>query len=89
VSPTHYDAITPGWRLVDVVIEGDSVRVSGIDPWEHAWTRESRTIVVAHPSYPHQRHVLDVWQVAGPDGSAIFAAGELSNGVWSFYVRES
>lgn len=80
-------SVTPGWRLVGVVTEDGSIDVAGLNPWDVRWESTLQRIAVAHPSYPHQRHSLDIWRAAGPDGRSVtFAAGEPSNGVWAFFV---
>ena len=79
--------VTPGWRLVGVVTEDGSIDVAGLNPWAVRWEPTLQRITVAHPSYPLQRHSLDVWRAAGADGRNVtFAAGELSNGVWAFLL---
>lgn len=76
-----------GWRYVHIGFEGDSVSIDGINPWQYHWQSVGYTIEVPHPSYPSQRHRLEVRRVATEHGSVIFAAGEVSNGVWCFYER--
>ena len=80
--------VTPGWKFVAIVIDGDSVSLHGHDPWPLKWvdTREP-AITVAHPSYPLQRHRMSVYDL--PTSPPVrFAAGEFSNCVWGFYVPE-
>ncbi|MFL6163726.1 MAG: hypothetical protein ACJ74U_16090 [Jatrophihabitantaceae bacterium] len=68
-------------------LEGGSISLRGINPWEYEWTNLNRSIVVPHPSYPNQRHALRVYRIGGEDRDAtVFAAGELSAGVWGFYL---
>lgn len=86
--PTPETSITPGWRFVSVGFEGDQVDLGGgVNPWTLDWGDSDGWIVVAHPSYPAQRHTMFVYEIANP--RAIFAAGELSNGVWGFCVPET
>jgi hypothetical protein len=75
----------PGWRYVQHGFEGADVVVGGVNPWRYEWQSQGDPIEVPHPSYPSQRHRLEVWRVATANGSVTFAAGELSNGVWCFY----
>jgi len=80
---------TAGWDSVHVGFEGSAFSIDGIDPWSHAenWRRvPPDAIVVPHPSYPHQRHRACVYEVAVRGKTVRFAAAELSNGVWGFYV---
>jgi hypothetical protein len=87
VAMGHGEALTPGWSVVGATFEGGSISLRGINPWEHEWTSLNRSIVVPHPSYPSQRHAAQVYRVGGEGGDAtVFAAGELSNGVWGFFL---
>ena len=79
--------LTPGWRPVHVGLEGDAVSVNGVALWRHNWRQLSEdAVVVPHPSYPSERHKAWVYEVDANGETARFAAGELSNGVWGFYV---
>ena len=78
--------VTPGWRFVWIGVEGNAVHIDGVNPWRVNWTATARRIVVPHPSYPAQRHQLEVYEITGSDPPVVFAAGELSNGVWGFFV---
>ncbi|MBC8067583.1 MAG: hypothetical protein IAG13_04545 [Deltaproteobacteria bacterium] len=79
--------VTPGWRHVATVAEGDPVGLDAVDPWRLQWHALAEpAIVVAHPSWPSQRHRLPVYELRTPEQTLRFAAGELSAGVWGFYV---
>jgi hypothetical protein len=81
--------VTPGWRLLHIGFEGDSVSVAGINPWHAAeWVGTGGAITVAHPSYPAQRHTMQVYSLDPEHGEYVFAAGEFSNGVWGIYVPD-
>ncbi|MXN47765.1 hypothetical protein GR138_21400 [Shinella kummerowiae] len=75
------------WREVHVGFEGDDLRIGKIEVWRQDWRRTAEDAVqLPHPSYQNQRHRFDIYE-AGPDLSPVrFAAGELSNGVWGFYI---
>jgi len=82
--------VTPGWRFVHIGVEDDAVSIGGVSPWRSQWRRlPEPPIIVAHPSYPLERHTMFVYELEGPRGPVMFAAGELSNGVWGFYVPEA
>ncbi|CAN5385053.1 hypothetical protein BH10PLA2_BH10PLA2_01930 [soil metagenome] len=75
------------WRDVHVGFEGDGVKISGIAVWQQNWRRTGEeAIQLPHPSYQHQRHRFDIYEVGPTDSLIRFAAGELSNGVWGFYI---
>jgi hypothetical protein len=77
------EQVTSGWRWVHIGHEADGVEIAGLRLWDIPWGRSLGRIVVAHPSYPEQRHAMDGYRT--PEGAVDFAAGELSGGVWGFY----
>ncbi|MDT4329940.1 hypothetical protein ACQE3E_03945 [Methylomonas sp. MED-D] len=81
------DTFTPGWKPVHVGVEGDGVSILGLKLWKFKWQSVGQEpIVVPHPSYLHERHQAWVYEVETSSKVVRFAAGELSNGVWGFYV---
>jgi hypothetical protein len=81
------EEITPGWQFVSIGFEGNPVDISGIDVWDAEWTAVERSpITVAHPSYPRQRHSMNVYEIRAVSPAVVFAAGEFSNGVWGFFM---
>jgi hypothetical protein len=90
--PTADDPVTPGWEFVSIGFEDDPVDLGGgVNPWPWGprWVPTGVRIVVAHPSYPQQRHAMDVYELDAGGRTVTFAAGEFSNGVWGFYVPAS
>jgi hypothetical protein len=46
------------WNAVGVVVEGEPIDVSGVNPWNYEWkVTEKESIQLPHPSYPSQMHV--------------------------------
>ena len=82
------DEITPGWRFETVGLEGDGVTIDGMRIWKATWTDTSQRIVIADPRYTNQRYDMYVYRVVADGRTAEFAAGEFSNNVWGFYVRD-
>ena len=79
--------ITLGWRFVHIGVDGESFLLDGLDPWKLDWhSNNEGFIVVAHPSYPTQRHRAFIHWIHGEGRSVRFAAGEFSNCVWGFYL---
>lgn len=77
--------VTPGWRPLAIGVANDSVSLRGHDLWKEKWLkRAEESIIVAHPSYPAERHKMFVYQLETAP-AVIFAAGEFSNGVWGFF----
>jgi hypothetical protein len=89
------ELITPGWRFVAIVCSSDPVDLEGLNPWDHKWVGDwSKRVIVAHPSYPAQRHDMSVYEMRGLDRQGIeravrFAAGEFSNSVYGFYLPDA
>ncbi len=82
------DGVTPGWRSLHIGTEGDAVAAEGVSLWQPEWVSLGDRIVVAHPTQSRdQRHPAWTYQVAADGRVVEFAAGELSNGVWGFFVR--
>jgi hypothetical protein len=76
--------VDPGWRLVSTGFEGEPTDVRGVDPWSVMCAADGGRITVVHPSYPSQRHVMTVYEVAGLATPIRFAADEFSNVVVGF-----
>lgn len=76
-----------GWRDVHVGFEGDDLSIGGVKIWRETWRPSGRDPVqLPHPAHQHQRHRFDVYEAGSAENPICFAAGELSNGVWGFYV---
>ena len=75
------------WKPVGVVVEGERINVGGANPWNHTWIRTDKgPVQLPHPSNSNQMHSMDVYEVNTGGRSIVFAATELSAGVWGFYV---
>lgn len=77
---------TPGWRAVGVVLDGDPIDVHGLNPWEHSWRDTGEHVAMRHPSWPTQVHRMPAYTMTEGTRTVTFAAGELSNQVWGFFV---
>jgi hypothetical protein len=81
------EEFTPGWNPIRVGVEGDRVLLHGANLWKLKWVRVAEEpVIVPHPTHPHERHLAWVYEVEHSGKRITFAAGELSNGVWGFYV---
>jgi len=75
------------WKLLSAVVEAEFLEIEGVDVWMAKWVKLDVGILeVPHPSYPQQRHKLWPHYIETDGLTILFAAGELSNGVWCFYV---
>jgi hypothetical protein len=79
--------ITEGWQFVSIGFENDQASLDGLNPWQLEWHELDETpIIVPHPSYPSQRHSMEIYELHANNKIVKFAAGEFSNGVWGFYI---
>lgn len=68
-------------------LESEKHEIGGLKIWKHPWKRvEGENAHVIDPIYGAP-HVFAVYQMEGEGKIVEFAAGEFSNGVWGFYVR--
>ncbi len=77
------------WHDVHVGTEDDGLKIGGIEVWSQDWRPTGEPCLnLPHPSYKHQRHRYDIYEIGNAEHPIRFAAGELSNGVWGFYVPD-
>jgi hypothetical protein len=81
--------VTPGWREVHVGTEADGLEINGVDVWKATWRSLDRCVWLPHPQWPRQIHDYVVYEIAEGMRKTVFAAAELSNGCWGFYVPEA
>ena len=78
----------PEWKFIGkIVADGEFVLLEGLNPWDYKWNETGEaSFEVPHPEYPWQSHRLNVYQIT--DGTKIveFAASEVSNTAWVFYL---
>ena len=84
------EELQPLWREAHIGLEGDEFTLNGLEVWKASW-REITTepIVLPHPAYPKQEHNYWLYEIGDLQCPIRFAAGELSNGVWGFYVPKN
>jgi hypothetical protein len=76
-----------GWREVHVGFENDDLKIGGFRVWRQPWrATQSPPVQLPHPAHPDQRHRYDIHEIGDARNPIRFAASELSNGVWGFYV---
>jgi len=75
------------WSYLTTVADGEPLEIEGVNVWEGKWhSTGDQPIIVPHPNYPSQRHELYPSFIEVGGKKILFAAGELSNCVWCFYV---
>jgi len=77
------------WRFLHIGSEAEPIAYRGVNLWASTWKTTGEAPVPAnHPSWPTQTHELNRYFVESGQGAIEFAAGEVSPGVWLFYVPE-
>jgi hypothetical protein len=86
-TPQFENPPASGWREAHIGFASDGLTLYGLDVWKAQWRPVNRSALdLPHPAYPNQIHSYDIYDI-GPINQPIrFAAGELSNGVWGFYL---
>ena len=74
------------WSFVKSGIEGNCV-LFGVNIFQYHWEKTNQKITVSDPVYG-QKHEINVYHVHLDGRKKTFAAGELSNGVYGFYIEE-
>ena len=75
------------WTAVGIVPEGNAIAVGGLNPWAFEWRQvRDEPVDLPHPAYPTQSHRMWVYEIESGGRKVRFAAGELSENVWGFYV---
>jgi len=92
-SPDQFSAPAPifatGWRCVHIGFANDGLTIGGIEIWRHEWRPVATPrLVLPHPTYPDQAHDFEIYAIGDGAASLRFAASEVSNGVWGFYVPD-
>jgi hypothetical protein len=78
--------VLSGWRPTGVVAEGQPLAINGLNVWDLRWApRGDERVELPHPSYPEQRHRMVVYEIESKGEMIVFAAGELSPGIWGFF----
>ena len=76
-----------GWRALKIVIDGEDFRIEGIHIWEAEWRNvDPIAIKLPHPDHPNQKADFWIYEIGSGTNIVRFAAGELSNCVWGFYI---
>ncbi len=75
------------WREAHIGFSNSALRLDGLEVWKSKW-RDLKLppVYLPHPAQPQQTHAYDLYEIGPLDSPVRFAAGELSNGVWGFYV---
>jgi hypothetical protein len=84
------ELVVSGWRAVHIGFENDGLRLGDLEVWRWPWRSAGLApLRLPHPAHPHQVHDFDIYEIGDARHPLRFATGELSNGVWGFYVPAS
>jgi 5-oxoprolinase (ATP-hydrolysing) len=80
-----YGSHEEDWQHVHIGFENDDGEIEKTKVWKQKWRAlNTPPVRLPHPSYRNQFHTYEVYEIG--DVPVRFAASELSNGVWGFYV---
>ena len=76
------------WKVKHIGFERDGLLFAGLDVWAQSWrpVSECSTVELPHPAHPDEVHSYNVYEIGDGANPVRFAAGELSPGVYGFYV---
>jgi hypothetical protein len=78
---------TTTWQVAHIGFDGDDFKLGDLNVWKEKWRPVDFPVLsLPHPAYPGQTHEYKVYEIGDLMRPIRFAAGELSNGVWGFYV---
>ena len=76
---------TPGWTPLALgVLESTPVTLGSLDLWKLTWTSLGERVTV-WPRAEDESYELSAYSVVMKRRTVVFAAGEVSNGVWVFF----
>lgn len=73
------------WNFAKSSVEG-RCELFGVNIFDYTWMNTGQKIELPDPLY-NQMHMMSVYNANIGNHIVTFAAGELSNGVYSFYVK--
>ena len=73
------------WKFFKVATDG-KCRLFGVNVFEFKWENEGETVSVEDPQY-HIIRDADVYSITVKGRKQRFAAVEVSNCVWAFYIE--
>ena len=76
------------WWFVHAGVEGEPALLDGVDVWKHKWQQvPGEMATVTDPLYG-QEFQFSVFHISESGRVIEFAAGEFSNSVWGFFLRQ-
>ena len=75
------------WEFVGEAPYHQWFGIGGLDVWKHCW-RNARVRALVKDPHSQRDLTFEVSEIRHGDRVVRFAAGELSNGMWGYYVRK-
>lgn len=76
------------WQFAGSSNEGEAFQIKGVNVWDQGWQLvPGQEAQVNDPVYGKE-FIFRVFTIQDGEDKIEFAAGEFSNGIWGFYVRE-
>jgi len=72
------------WKLVKSGVDGNCI-LFDVNIFDYEWISTGKKIEVLDPTY-NQKHTLEIYNTEIKSKTETFATGELSNGVYGFYL---
>lgn len=76
------------WRFAGSSNEGEAFQIRGVNVWDQGWQVSAGEEAHVNDPVYGKSFIFRVYTIHDGDEKIEFAAGEFSNGVWGFYVRE-
>jgi hypothetical protein len=79
-----------GWHVKHIGFERDGLMIGGLSIWDSKWREVGNWSYVdlPHPAYADEVHRYWIYEIGDEASPVRFASGELSPGVYGFYVPD-
>jgi hypothetical protein len=75
------------WKFHDIGFDGQTMKINGKNIWRYSWEPlKQKPFKAPHPAHEDQIHTFTIYRINFKGGNVTFAATEVSNLVWCFYV---
>jgi hypothetical protein len=76
------------WAVKHIGFECDGLEIGGLNVWEKEWRQigDCAHVDLPHPAHPNEIHRYWIYEIGDEASPVRFASGELSPGVYGFYV---
>jgi hypothetical protein len=80
-----------GWVVKHIGFEHDGLEIGGLRVWETKWrpVGDWSQVELPHPAHLNEIHRYWIYEIGDEAAPVRFASGELSAGVYGFYVPDN